>query len=689
MAEGDRHRLHVGRAGRQARRRRRGGLWRGRDLRERPHLLRRQPRGRAGPGGLARARDHRPAAVPRFRGPARAAARPRLRPCQAQVRADEPAGHQPAAGLQQRLARRDRRHGSGSPPTCTSWASWRRPTGSPSASRPCAGAGTSTTTARPGTRCARRPPRCRPDPRHLPRPGPQMPGRADRRRSRPSASSWCRPPTRPAIEMDLLFLSRHYRCFPGQGDLPVVVDDAEDRPDRLPGRVSHEIFSDDFRAGSPRQTATDGMRSFLLARGPAGRGPAGSPPQLRWHRVPGVRRRPQQRRRSAPCCRRWAFAAPIATAPRTSSCIARATSASSSTSRTRASPTRSSSCTASRWPPSPCASTTPRPRCAAPRRSWRKPFRGPIGQGELGIPAVRGVGGSLLYFLDRKLEPRAFVGGRLPSPTAEPVGGPDLGLRTIDHLAQVVPQTEFLSWILYYRAILGLEPEARTDLNDPRGLIVSRALTNPERTLRLPLNASQAQASAAGRFMERTAGAGAQHIAFACRRHLAAAAAARRAPTADPGELLRGPRSPLRPRRRLDSPARRSILYDRVGSGEFFHFFTRTSTACSSRCSSGAAATTAMARPMPQSGSPPRPFSTARWARRSPSCAGRSWALVGPQPRPRGPFSIRHVSKVIMNCAERAEHGPYRYVCTICYPTPVKIALPQACTPIEVSRKSN
>jgi 4-hydroxyphenylpyruvate dioxygenase len=144
-----------------------------------------------------------------------------------------------------------------------------------------------------------------------------------------------------------------------------------------------------------------------------------------------------------------------------------------------------------------------------------KPFRGPIGHGELEIPAVRGVGGSLIYLLDRE-------GGRGPFhevdfvPDAEEAE-PDLGLVAIDHVAQVVPQTEFSSWILYYRAILGLEPEARADLNDPRGLIVSRALANPARTLRLPLNASQAQASAAGRFMQRTAGAGAQHIAFACR----------------------------------------------------------------------------------------------------------------------------------------------------------------------------
>ena len=206
-----------------------------------------------------------------------------------------------------------------------------------------------------------------------------------------------------------------------------------------------------------------------------------------------------------------------------------------------------------------------------------KHFRGPIGEGELELPAVRGVGGSLLYFIDRKLGPGAFQEvDFLPDP-ADPAP-PDLGLTAIDHLAQVVPQTEFLSWLLYYRAILGLEPDARTDLNDPRGLIVSRALTNPERSLRLPLNASQAQSSAAGRFMERTAGAGAQHIAFACQDIFAAAAAL-------PAEL----RLPV-PRNYYEDLAARflldddllarleegGILYDRQGEGEFLHLFTRS-----------------------------------------------------------------------------------------------------------------
>ena len=67
----------------------------------------------------------------------------------------------------------------------------------------------------------------------------------------------------PGIEMDLLFLSRHYRCFPGQGDLPVVAMMRQVAATGYRGPISHEIFSDDFRAGSARQVATDGMRSFV------------------------------------------------------------------------------------------------------------------------------------------------------------------------------------------------------------------------------------------------------------------------------------------------------------------------------------------------------------------------------------------------------------------------------------------
>ncbi|HEX6010592.1 MAG TPA: TIM barrel protein [Geminicoccaceae bacterium] len=382
----------------------------------------------------------------------------------------------------------------------------------------------------------------------------------------------------PGIEMDLLFLSRHYRCFPGQGDLPVVAMVRQLAEIGYRGPISHEIFSDDFRATSARQAAIDGMRSFLWLDEQLNSSPrantapvidgiefvefvddAGHADAFRGLlETLGFRRTHRHRSKQVELHRQgdanvvlnledegFPYAFQLLHGLSVAALALRVDDA----------------------------------QRAARRAAdlLAKPFSGPIGAGELAIPAVRGVGGSLLYFVDRRNAPGPFHEVDFV-PDADGTGDAGLGLIGIDHVAQVVPQTEFLSWILYYRALLGLEPEARTDLADPRGLIVSRAMTNPARTLRLPLNASQAQASSAGRFMERTAGAGAQHIAFACQDIFAAAARL-------PAEL----RLPV-PANYYDDIAARfdlgagmveqlqahSILFDRIGAGEFFHVFTRT-----------------------------------------------------------------------------------------------------------------
>lgn len=67
----------------------------------------------------------------------------------------------------------------------------------------------------------------------------------------------------PQMDMNVLNWSRHYRSFPGQGDLDVAelvgtVIDAGYR-----GPLSLEVFSDVVREASPRLNALDGMRSLL------------------------------------------------------------------------------------------------------------------------------------------------------------------------------------------------------------------------------------------------------------------------------------------------------------------------------------------------------------------------------------------------------------------------------------------
>ena len=101
----------------------------------------------------------------------------------------------------------------------------------------------------------------------------------------------------PLLDMDYLSWSRHYRCFPGQGDL--AVDDFMEalQATGFDGLLSLEIFNDRFRAGSARSVAVDGQRSLLFmldqlqrrtgvtVSGPAGSSAAGGMPRRGVRRV--------------------------------------------------------------------------------------------------------------------------------------------------------------------------------------------------------------------------------------------------------------------------------------------------------------------------------------------------------------------------------------------------------------------
>ena len=67
----------------------------------------------------------------------------------------------------------------------------------------------------------------------------------------------------PAIEMDLLYLSRHFRNMPGEGDLNVTGFMRAVQATGYGGPISLEIFNDQFRAGLPRLVARDGHRALI------------------------------------------------------------------------------------------------------------------------------------------------------------------------------------------------------------------------------------------------------------------------------------------------------------------------------------------------------------------------------------------------------------------------------------------
>ena len=104
-----------------------------------------------------------------------------------------------------------------------------------------------------------------PDRRQLPHP---LAGRRSvraGRRSRASGSFFVQVADAPRLHMDVLHWSRHFRCFPGQGDLDVAGFLAAVCPAGYGGPVSLEVFNDEFRAASTRQTAARRPRGSLVS----------------------------------------------------------------------------------------------------------------------------------------------------------------------------------------------------------------------------------------------------------------------------------------------------------------------------------------------------------------------------------------------------------------------------------------
>ena len=70
-------------------------------------------------------------------------------------------------------------------------------------------------------------------------------------------------------------------------------------------------------------------------------------------------------------------------------------------------------------------------------------------------------------------------------------------------------------FVLFWRAVFGLQADPVWELPDPFGIVRSRTLSSADRSVRLPLNVSESRQTTTGRFVSAYAGAGVHHIAFA------------------------------------------------------------------------------------------------------------------------------------------------------------------------------
>jgi 4-hydroxyphenylpyruvate dioxygenase len=391
----------------------------------------------------------------------------------------------------------------------------------------------------------------------------------------------------PWLEMDALSWSRHFRCFPGQGDMPVVDFMAAVQATGYQGDLSLEIFNDQFRAGSPRAVALDGQRSLIYLmdqlRAKTGKSALDVPVLPPRSKCLGVEfiefavddRTGDELKRfldglgfhnvaqhKSKAVTRWLQGDINLVVNQDKEGFAHSHYI-----------THGASVCAIALKVDSAAATLDRAE-----KLRDTPFRQKVGPGELEIPAVRGVGGSLLYFLD----PVSALAKNwdVDFDTTGSDKNVGAGLTVVDHISQSMHYEDMLSWLLFYSSLFDVRKTPQLDITDPGGIVRSQVVETAEGTLRIALNASQSVRTQSSRFLNEYFGSGVQHIAFATDDVVATAKRLK----ANGVETLRIPenyyddleaRFDLAPARLAELKAN-NILYDRDEGGEYLQLYTRS-----------------------------------------------------------------------------------------------------------------
>ncbi|MBP7564576.1 MAG: 4-hydroxyphenylpyruvate dioxygenase [Burkholderiaceae bacterium] len=156
-------------------------------------------------------------------------------------------------------------------------------------------------------------------------------------------------------------------------------------------------------------------------------------------------------------------------------------------------------------------------------------FAGKAGPGELNIPAIKGIGDSLIYLVDRWRGKNGAQPGdignigfydvdfeALPGLTAEealtPTGN---GLTYIDHLTHNVHRGRMNEWAEFYERLFNFREVKYFDIEGQVTGVKSKAMTSPCGKIRIPINEEgKEQAGQIQEYLDMYRGEGIQHIAM-------------------------------------------------------------------------------------------------------------------------------------------------------------------------------
>ncbi len=149
---------------------------------------------------------------------------------------------------------------------------------------------------------------------------------------------------------------------------------------------------------------------------------------------------------------------------------------------------------------------------------------------ELNIPAIKGIGDSLIYFVDRwrgKDAARGIAAGAIgdisiydvdfvaiPGAVANPPDTVGSGLTYIDHLTHNVHRGRMKEWAQFYENLFNFREMRYFDIEGKLTGLKSKAMTSPCGKIRIPINESSDDKSQIAEYLDLYHGEGIQHIAL-------------------------------------------------------------------------------------------------------------------------------------------------------------------------------
>ncbi len=332
----------------------------------------------------------------------------------------------------------------------------------------------------------------------------------------------------PWVNTDVLSHSRHYRCFPGQGELEITKFTRAVIDAGYTGPLSLEVFNDEFRAAPARANAVDAKRSLLWLEDQVRQSQArdGVACEAALFAPP-----------PAPALTGWAFVE-FAVDPAAGLRLAAWLQASGfrrigrhrsknvdlygqgevrlivnleedSLARTHFELHGTSACAVALATPDVAGALARAEALQCPRVTGR------IGHNELAIPAVRAPDGSLVYFCEAPHGASYPFEADFILDEAALHAGPLGDSARFDHLVQAVPVGQVEPWLLFHRAVLGLVPERNVVMHDPYGVIKSREIESTDRAVRMSVAVSERDNTSVSRTVSSFRGGGVQQIALA------------------------------------------------------------------------------------------------------------------------------------------------------------------------------